>query len=95
MPATIITLEDLHAFKTDLLEEIKNLLNSQSSNSSGDKWIKSPQLRKMLKISHGTLQQLRINGTIPFRKVGGIIYYNVDEINKIIDSNKFQNGSKA
>jgi hypothetical protein len=95
MPVTIITLEDLQTFKTDLLEDIKRLLSSQSSISSGDKWIKSPQLRKMLKISHETLQQLRVNGTIPFRKVGGIIYYNVEEINKILDSNKVKGLHKA
>lgn len=95
MPATIVTLDDLVAFKAELIEEIKAILNNQSIRDSNDIWIKSPQLKKMLKISHGTLQHLRINGTIPYRKVGGIIFYNRDEINKIIESNKIQNGLKV
>lgn len=95
MPATIVTLDDLIAFKSELIEEIKSIINAQSIGNSNEIWIKTPQLKKMLKISHGTLQHLRVNGTIPYRKVGGIIFYNKDEINKIIDSNKIQNGSKA
>jgi len=38
----------------------------------------------LLKISPGTLQNLRINGTIPYTKVGGIIFYESDEIQKVM-----------
>jgi hypothetical protein len=87
MSVTIITLEDLKEFKIELLKEIKVLLNiSDFDATTGKKWIKSPQVKEMLKISHGTLQQLRKNNTIPNKKIGGIIYYNVDEIKKLLDS---------
>lgn len=93
MSVTIITMDDLIQFKEDLIQELKQLFRN-SQNNSNEQWIKTPELKKMLKISHGTLQNLRINGTIPYTKIGGIIYYNKQEILKIIESNKIQHFSK-
>jgi len=44
----------------------------------------------LLQISPGTLQNLRINGTLPYTKVGGIIYYDVEEIQNVMDANRVQ-----
>lgn len=89
MPANILTTEDLMEFKMELLEEIKKLLNSSSgSGSASKKWLKSTEVMKLLQISPGTLQNFRINGNLPFTKIGGSIYYDVDEINKILMENR-------
>ncbi|MEP6262856.1 MAG: helix-turn-helix domain-containing protein [Gillisia sp.] len=90
MPTSIVTTEDLIEFKVELLEEIRKMLNENSASST-KKWMKSIEVMKLLKISPGTLQNFRINGTIPFTKIGGILYYDADEINKILVSNKVQN----
>lgn len=95
MPATIITIEDLIVFKSELIEEIKSLITNQAIAVPEEIWLKSPQIKKMLNISHGTLQHLRLNGTIPYRKIGGTIFYNKKEINNIIDSNKIHHGTKS
>jgi hypothetical protein len=87
MPATIITPEDLQAFKKELLEEIKKIL-SQHNNSSNRKWLKSPDVGRMLTLSPGTLQNLRVNGTLPFTKIGGVMYYDYDDIVKMLEKNK-------
>jgi hypothetical protein len=42
----------------------------------------------MLGISPGTLQNMRVNGTLPFTKMGGILFYDSAEIQKILESNK-------
>ena len=34
----------------------------------------------MLRISPGTLQNLRVNGTLAYTKIGGIIYYKYEDI---------------
>lgn len=88
MPTSIITTDDLREFKLELLEEIKELLNSKGSNSK--KWLKSTDVMKMLKISPGTLQNLRVNGTIPYTKIGGLIYYDSGEIERVLDENKVE-----
>lgn len=90
MPATIVTTEDLMELKIELLEEIKKLLSNQSGSST-KKWLKSTEVMKLLKISPGTLQNFRINGTLPYTKIGGIIYYDSEEINKLMMTNIVHN----
>lgn len=94
MATTILTIEDLHDFKKELLQELKSLFpNNQPGNQK--KWLKSKEVRNMLGISPGTLQTLRINGTIPYSKVGGVIYYDNDEIQRILYANKINNGYQS
>lgn len=90
MSATIITTEDLYEFKLELLDDIKQLLNNQSGNIT-KKWIKSPEVRELLNISPGTLQNFRINGTLPYTKMGGVIYYDYAEIIQVMENNKIHN----
>jgi hypothetical protein len=82
----LITMEDLEVFKVDLLSEVKKLLKDVSGQP-GKKWLKSSEVKKMLGISAGTLQSLRINGTLPYSKIGGIIFYNYEGITKLLDGN--------
>jgi hypothetical protein len=82
----LITMEDLETFKTGLLHEIEALLKEGTAQPV-KKWLKSSEVKKMLGISAGTLQNLRVNGTLPFTKLGGIILYNYDGIAKLLESN--------
>ena len=83
MNLEIITKEDLAAFKNDLLTEIKQLI--QPGQGQSKKWLKSVEVRKLLKISPGTLQNLRINGTLRFTKIGAMLYYKLEDINKLLE----------
>ena len=87
MSANIITTDDLREFKLDLLEEFKEILQS-SDFTKPKKWMKSNQVREMLGISPGTLQNLRLNGTLPFSKIGGVMFYDYDEIISVINDHK-------
>ena len=87
MGATIITSEDLMEFKVELLEDIKDLLENQNKQTN-KKWLKSNEVRELLGISPGTLQNLRINGTLPYTKVGGVLYYDQQEIMEVLERNK-------
>lgn len=87
MAANIITTEDLEQFRNELLQEIKQLL-VQSGRVGIDHWIKSSRVMDKLEISPGTLQNFRINGTIPFTKLGGIIFYDEEKINEILKNNE-------
>ena len=90
MAATIITTEDLRDFKMELLDDIKELLNNQSGHIT-KRWLKSPDVRELLGISSGTLQNLRINGTLPYTKVGGVLYYDYEEIMSVMEKIKIHN----
>ena len=87
MPTSIITTDDLREFKMELLDDIKNLLDRQTTDRI-KKYLKSSEVMDLLQVSPGTLQNLRINGTLPYTKVGGIIYYDTEEIQKVMDANR-------
>lgn len=93
MQINFLTKEDLQDFKQELLSEMKELLNKQQkANLSQKKWLKSTEVKKLLGLSAGTILNLRVNGTLPYSKVGGIILYDYEEIMKIIQSKKIHNG---
>ncbi|WP_426669444.1 helix-turn-helix domain-containing protein [Mucilaginibacter sp. McL0603] len=85
MNVELITREDLRDFKNELLNELKQIM--QPGQGQSKKWLKSSEVRKMLNISPGTLQNLRINGTLRFTKIGSIMYYKMEDINKILEGN--------
>ena len=91
MGAKIITTEDLREFKMELLDDIKTLLTKQTKGTI-KRYLKSSEVRDLLQVSSGTLQTLRINGTLPYTKVGGIIYYDAEEIQNIMTANRVQHG---
>ena len=90
MPVTILTTDDLYDFKLELLEEIKKLL-LQPKHQETKKYLKSSEVMEMLSISPGTLQNLRVNGTLPYSKIGGIILYEEKEIDRVMQENRVSN----
>jgi hypothetical protein len=82
MAVEIITKEDLQEFGKNLLNQISGLLGQ--SFEQPKKWLKTYQVKNLLKISDNTLQTLRDNGTIPFTKIGGILYYSNEHINQVL-----------
>jgi len=90
MPTTIITTDDLREFKVELLEDLKELIQ-QPAQPKKKKYLKSAEVMELLQVSPGTLQNLRINGTLPYSKIGGIIFYDADEIHRIIQENRIDN----
>ena len=51
-------------------------------------WLRSSEVMEMLGISTGTLQKLRINGDVPFAKMGGTLYYEKSEVEKALNKSK-------
>ncbi|MCX2476098.1 helix-turn-helix domain-containing protein [Pedobacter sp. MC2016-05] len=87
MKLDLVTKEDLSEFKSELINAIEQLIKGGDSQQQ-KKWLRSAEVRKILKISPGTLQNLRINGVLSFTKVGSIFYYKLDDINAIMDGEK-------
>ena len=84
----LLTAGDLFDFKLQLLFEIKTLLKEQNGQPV-KKWLKSREVRKMLNISPGTLQNLRVRKILPFTRVGGIIYHVASDIQAMVESKNF------
>ena len=86
MPMTIdlITRDDFQQFKQELLEELKDMQLGNARTAQNKQWLKSAEVRSMLEVSAGTLQNLRINGQLRFSRVGARIYYKKEDIEKML-----------
>ena len=89
MAIEVITREDLNEFRELLLSDLNAMFNSTTPQQQ-KQWLKSNEVRKLLNISAGTLQNLRVNGTITYTKIGGILYYASSDLNKVLESNKVE-----
>lgn len=86
MDINIVTKEDLRKeldeLRTRLLKEIKEILGGAPGTRK--EWLKSDEVRKLLGISVGTLQNLRITGKLNPSKIGGTHYYKLTEIESLL-----------
>jgi hypothetical protein len=85
MNVELITRDDLNQFKDELVQELKAIVGQPRP---AKEWLRSAEVRKLLNISAGTLQSLRVKGVIPFRKVGGILYYQYTELHKALENGR-------
>ena len=90
MAAEIITVDDLQQFKQELLTEIAKLFQERSP-APEKRWLKSYEVRKLLGISHGKLQKLRDEGELPFTRIGGVLFYDYEDIDRMIQQHRIQN----
>ena len=83
----LITIDDLHQFKKQLVEELLAALKPHTG-ASNKKWLKSHEVQRLLKISPGTLQTLKSSGVIPYTKIGGVHFYDYGDIQKLLEDGK-------
>ena len=83
----LITVDDLQQFKKQLLDELLAALKPQIGVSN-KKWMKSHEVRRLLKISPGTLQTLKSSGIIPYTKIGGVHFYDFNDIQQLLEAGK-------
>jgi len=86
MAIEVITKEDLLQFKVELLEEIKKLLAAFNPKPMKE-WMKGNEVRKLLGISAGTLQNFRVSGKLQSSKIGGIHFYRYSDIDRLLEDN--------
>ena len=89
MAVEIITIMDLNNFRLELIMEIKQLLST--SQKPVKEWLKATEVRKLLNISPNTLVQLRSKGELSFSKLGGIYYYSMTDIEKLLERTRKRN----
>jgi DNA-directed RNA polymerase subunit F len=93
----IVTKEDLRQFGLLLMNNFREAIQdikAISNETTQAEWLKSKVVRKLLDISPGSLQNLRITGKIRFKKVLGSYYYNKSDIEKLFNDEKVPYGNK-
>lgn len=83
----IATIEDIQSLEERLVNKIKVLLDElTSATTQKKKWLKSAEVKKLLGISNGTLFTLRKSEKLSANKIGGTLYFNYDEIAKLMET---------
>ena len=82
MSVEVVTMDDLRAFRNDMLNDIKALLSKSKPETK--EWMKAGEVKKLLNISSGTLLTLRATSKLQYSKIGGTYYYRHDEIQKML-----------
>ena len=78
-----LTKDDLRQFGIVLLNDIRQLVengNGRQEDTLHPEWLKSKVVRRLMDMSAGTLQNLRITGKIRFKKILGSYYYNRSDL---------------
>lgn len=68
------------------LSQIKSLLEKKKATTNLS-LLRTSEVKEILKLKDSTLATLRSNGTLPFAKIAGTIYYKMDDINSLIEQN--------
>lgn len=84
MQVELVTKADIQSLKAEIMDEIRKVFKTPQKQE----WLKSIDVQKFLQCSPGTLQNLRINGTLPFTKIGGTTYYAYDDVLAVLSKNK-------
>jgi len=85
MATTIPTIEEIRELLEEQTKTIISLIQKHNNqNKESEKMLKSEDVKRILGISHGKLQQLRDRGMIEHTKMGKIIYYRPDAIEKML-----------
>ncbi|SEW52839.1 helix-turn-helix domain-containing protein [Chitinophaga arvensicola] len=83
MVLEILTKEEFLSFKKELFEEIRDLAKIQGLRPR--KLLKSYEVCETLGISYGTLRKMKNSGILSSTKIGGLIYFDDDEIQKLTE----------
>ena len=69
-----------------LLDDIRQILKPAEVKIVKP-WLKNAEVMKLLDISANTLQRLRVSGSLPSSKVGGVRYYRYEDIERLLNQN--------
>ncbi|QEM06244.1 helix-turn-helix domain-containing protein [Mucilaginibacter rubeus] len=82
MAIEVVTKDDLEAFRQTLLNDIRSLLANNKPEAK--EWLRCADVRKLLKVSTGTIQNLRITGKLKSQKIGGMHFYKLTDIQNML-----------
>lgn len=85
MGIDIVTKDDLLVFKTSLIADLKQVIQEAITKvPEAPEGYKTKHVRAMLGCSVNKIVSLRIERKIRVKKVGGTLYYNKDDVRKLL-----------
>lgn len=86
MAVEIVTKEDLQIFRNTLISDFRKLLNEAVNQQPKPiEGYKTGHVRKILGCSVNKLVSLRVTRKIRVKKVGGTLYYNPEDVKRLLE----------
>lgn len=79
----LLTKDDLSKIKFEIIQEVKKIITPVSLENP--EFLRTSQVKELLGCSESKIETLRKNGTLPFQKVGGSIYYKYSDVKKLFN----------
>jgi len=74
------------------IDSIRDQLNGKG-NPNGKRYVRNKELSQILGLSESSLQNMRISGALPYRKIEGTILYDLNEVYEVIEKRAFNTKS--
>ena len=87
MNVEVVTKEDLEVFRIRLLRDIQAFILAQNARqpAPANEGIKTKDVRKILGCSVNKLVSLRVARKIRWKKIGGTVYYNREDVKRLLE----------
>lgn len=82
----IIQLEHLEELVKEV-QEVKAMLHQGNPPKDIPELLRTSEVKRLLKVQDSSLATLRQNGTLPFTKIGGTIYFLKTDIMDLLKNN--------
>ena len=76
--------EDIQQITELICTELKDYLEHNIKS----KWLRTNEICEQLGISNSTLKHMRINNQITFSRIGKVYYYDIEDIDNLLEQNK-------
>jgi hypothetical protein len=87
MSVEIVTKEDLLVLRIQLMNDIKTIMLAQQAQSVNQaiEGYRTKDVRKILGCSVNKLVSLRAARKVRWKKIGGTVYYNRDDVRRLVE----------
>ena len=87
MGVEIVTKEDLQVLRMQLVSDFKAIIVAHSKGVPvpGVEGYKTKDVRKILGCSVNKLVSLRVARKVRWKKIGGTVYYNREDVRRLVD----------
>lgn len=82
----VLTKDDLRQFRMLLINDLRKIMEEATTSDKDTihpEWLKSRAVRKLLDMSPGSLQNLRVTKKVRFKKLLGSYYYNSEDLKNL------------
>ena len=91
----LLTQDDLNALEVRLKTFLKEQFTHPVNTSKKPEYIRTREVKKLLKVSDNKLRHMREVGEIPFTFIGQTYYYPEDQILLILENNLIFKNKKS